>query len=44
MLRMYDNSIKKLIKILDERVKDPSNRKLLTTMMENNKASESKIF
>lgn len=42
MLSIFDNNKDKLVKILIERVKDPPNKKVLTSMTENVELSESK--
>jgi len=44
MLSIFDNTSTKLVQIFNERVKDPTSRKLLTSKIENNNSSESKIF
>lgn len=44
MLSVFDNTSTKLVQILNERVKDPTSRKLLSSTIENNNSSESKLF
>lgn len=43
LLSIYDKSFVKLVQIMDERIKDPSCRKMLDDMKNINNASESKL-
>jgi len=43
MITMYEKSLIKLMQILDERVKDPSCRKMLEDMKKDGNISESKF-
>jgi len=44
MLSVFDNTSTKLVQILNERVKDPTSRKLTASIIENSNSSESKLF
>jgi len=43
LLSTYEKSYVKLVQIIDDRIKDPSFRKMLETMMNMNNAPESKF-
>lgn len=43
MLTMFDNTKIKLIRVIDQRLKDPTNKKLYNDMIENSQMTESKF-